>query len=254
MGGRGVSRFRGWSGILRSLAIYHGDRRHLRSLAAFYGGLVRPGDLVFDVGAHVGDRTRVLHGLGARVVAVEPQPRLAALLRLAFGWRRRISIVQAAVSDAPGEIRLHVNNANPTVTTGSDALVAAAASGPGWRDQVWDGVVTVPAVTLDDLIAAHGRPAFIKIDVEGLEDRVLAGLGAPVPILSFEFTTLQRDVALAALSRARALGYRRFRLSIGESHAWETPAGDTVEAMAEHLSRLPEVANSGDVYCFLDTA
>ncbi|MEF2552520.1 FkbM family methyltransferase [Aurantimonas sp. A2-1-M11] len=254
MTGAGMAVWRGWSGIARSLAVYHGDGGHLSSLGDFYRDFVRPGDLVFDIGAHVGDRTRIFHRLGARVVAVEPQPRLAALLWLAFGWRRRITIVAAAVSDAPGEIRLHVNHANPTVTTGSDALVAAATGGTGWQDQVWDGAVIVPATTLDALIAAHGRPDFIKIDVEGLEDRVLAGLGPPVPILSFEFTTLQRDVALAALDRAAALGYRRFKLSIGESHAWETPAEESAPAMAERLARLPEAANSGDVYCFLDPA
>ena len=42
-----------------------------------YGQFVRPGDLVFDIGAHVGDRVASFRRLGARVVAVEPQPALA---------------------------------------------------------------------------------------------------------------------------------------------------------------------------------
>ena len=51
----------------------------------------------------------------------------------------------------------------------------------------------MPVTTLDRLIAQHGVPSFIKIDVEGFEDQVLAGLTHPVPALSFEFTTIARD-------------------------------------------------------------
>ena len=44
----------------------------------------------------------------------------------------------------------------------------------------WDSSI-VPATTLDELIAAYGIPAFVKIDVEGMEHEVLAGLSQPVP-------------------------------------------------------------------------
>ena len=49
---------------------------------------VRPGDLVFDVGAHVGDRIAAFRRLGARVVAVEPQPALVRTLQAALRPRR----------------------------------------------------------------------------------------------------------------------------------------------------------------------
>ena len=55
------------------------------ALDAFHRRFLGPGDLAFDIGAHVGDRTASFRRLGARVVAVEPQPRLARLLRLLFG-------------------------------------------------------------------------------------------------------------------------------------------------------------------------
>lgn len=66
---------RGW-GLLRSLVIYYGLPGRARRDRDFYRQFVQPGALVFDVGAHVGNRLRVLRQLGARVVAVKPQPLL----------------------------------------------------------------------------------------------------------------------------------------------------------------------------------
>ena len=65
-------------GILRSLRIYYGDRTRAAVMQRLYAEFVHEGDLVFDVGAHVGDRIASFRRLGARVVAVEPQPAFAS--------------------------------------------------------------------------------------------------------------------------------------------------------------------------------
>lgn len=241
---------RDWRGVARSLRVYRLDPAHRRGLAAFYAPFLRPGDLAFDVGAHVGDRVAAFRSLGARVVAVEPQARLAWVLRRLHGRDAGVTVVRAALGPAEGEGVLRLNRANPTVSTLSAGFPAAAEDAPGWEGQRWDGAERTPVTTLDALIARHGAPAFVKIDVEGFEADVLAGLGAPPPALSFEVVAAARDAGRAALARAHALGYRAFRLSLGESRRWAGPWTGGA-AMDRALTGLPHAANSGDVYCRL---
>src|SRR5262244_3828725 len=89
-------------GIVRSLRIYYGNRRRRTAMDRFYRPFVKPGDLVFDVGAHVGDRVAAFRRLGARVIAVEPQPALVRTLRVLFGRDSGVALVRSAVGGDPG--------------------------------------------------------------------------------------------------------------------------------------------------------
>jgi FkbM family methyltransferase len=237
-------------GVLRSLRVYYGHRQRNVAMDRLYGQFVGEGDLVFDVGSHVGDRIGAFRRLGARVVALEPQPALVTTLKLLYGRDRNVAIEARAVGRSSGEIELKINVDNPTVSTASDAFVGAAHGAAGWEGQVWGKSIRVPMTTLDALIAAHGRPAFIKIDVEGFEAEALAGLTQPVKALSFEFTTIQRDVARACIERCGALGYTRFNTALGESQ--ELGAWRTADEIVRWLDELPHGANSGDIYARLD--
>ena len=242
-----------WLGVWRSLRVYRLDTRHARALDAMYKNFAGPGDLAFDIGAHVGDRTASLRRLGARVIALEPQRACARLMRLLHGLDSGVTLIESAVSESPGKLAFSINSSNPTVSTLSRDFIAAANAGAkGWEGQTWDRAVEVPATTLDLLITAHGAPAFIKIDVEGAEEAVLRGLSHPVAALSFEFTTIQRDVAYACLARCAVLGYRRFNVSLGESQRMTFDAPVDAQAMQAHIASLPHEANSGDIYALRD--
>jgi FkbM family methyltransferase len=237
--------------VIRSLRIYYGDRPRAAAMDRLYGRFVRRGDLVFDVGAHVGDRIASFRRLGARVVAVEPQPAFATTLKLMYGWRSGIAIEAVAVGRVAGTTEMMVNPDNPTVSTASREFIGAARDAPGWQEQSWTKTISVPVTTLDALIARHGMPAFIKIDVEGFEAEALAGLTQPVKALSFEFTTIQRDIARACIERCMALGYTRFNAALGESQIMVHGNWIDGSAIAHWLDELPQAANSGDIYAAL---
>ncbi|MEM1371604.1 MAG: FkbM family methyltransferase [Pseudomonadota bacterium] len=239
-----------FAGVHASLATYYGDGDRDAKMDRLYRRFVPDGGLAFDVGAHVGDRTACFRRCGARVVAVEPQPICAQTMEALFGADLDVTLVAEGCADKSGSVVFHLNNKNPTVSTASSAFIAHAAGADGWVEQVWDQTITVRTTTLDALIKAHGQPDFIKIDVEGFEDVVLNGLSAAPPALSFEFTTIQRDCAFAALARLKAIGQFRCNLALGESQQllFDAEREVSIDEMADVIKNLPHAANSGDVY------
>ena len=216
-----------------------------------YGRFVQPGDLVFDIGAHVGDRVASFRRLGARVVAAEPQPAAAKVLRLLYGRNQNVVIEAVAVGRGTGAIGMMINRDNPTVSTASHEMVSAACDAPGWAAQRWSQAIRVPVTTLDSLIARHGVPTFVKIDVEGFEYEVLVGLSRPIKAMSFEFTTIQRNVALACVERCIALGFEHFNAALGESQMLVHSDWVAGADIAAWIGELPHSANSGDIYATL---
>lgn len=234
--------------IGRSIETYLRDPARIRAMEASLARFVRPGGLAFDIGAHLGDRAAAMARLGARVVALEPQPAAFRALRMIHRRAAGVTIVNAAAGAAEGYAEMFLNTANPTVSTLSDTFVAAARTGDGWRDQIWDRRVAVPVTTLDALIERHGVPQFVKIDVEGHEPEVLAGLSRPLPALSFEVTHLQRGAGIASLDRLEALAPHAYALSLGEGHEVPGEGWLTARAMRERIEALTPEDNSGDVY------
>lgn len=243
-----------YAALRRSLDVYYGDAVRDAAMDRLYTRFVGAGGLAFDIGSHVGDRIGSFRRLGARVVALEPQPDCARIIASLYRSDALVTLREAACGPRQGTITLHINSANPTVTTASPDFVAAAHGAGGWEGQTWDRTSVVPVTTLDTLIAEHGRPDFVKIDVEGFEADVLAGLSVPLPVLSFEFTTIQRDVARACIARLEDIGRYRFDLALGESQSLVLERWISGADMAHYIHNLPHEANSGDVYARLDVS
>ncbi len=240
-------------GVARSLAIYYGRPWRFRRMDAFYARIIRPGDLCFDLGAHVGNRVRSWRALGARVVAVEPQPALVRVLRLLYGRDQQVSIVAAAIAEHEGTLPLLLNLANPTISTASEIFIASARAAPTFRGQRWQERIEVPATTIDALIRAHGFARFVKIDIEGHEAEAVRGLSEPVFALSIEFVPMTRIIAEAALDRLAELGGYTFNASYGDDMRLLHPVPLSAENTRLWLRSLGDDGPAGDLYACLDS-
>lgn len=146
---------------------------------------VKPGMIVFDIGANVGEVSRFCAERGAIVTAFEPQCALADHLRDTMP--NNVAVEQMAVGAITGLVDFYCDVREGMNGVASSCMVLEDLHAAGFARST-----RVESVRLDDYVREHCvAPGFLKIDVEGCEPDVFTGglktLADHRPVLLFEF-------------------------------------------------------------------
>lgn len=185
-----------------------------------FKGLLKPGQVVLDIGANIGENSLVAASMvmpGGSVYAFEPNPPVFAKLdsNIRLNPNLPVKPIQKGIGEKPGYFYVDVGNPN---NAGGGQLVEASASGNKQKVEV----VALDAVVADLRIA---RVDIIKIDVEGFEPQVLRGgketLQKHHPLLFIEFneTALRRygSSTQELLQLLKELGYSSFERTLSQN-------------------------------------
>lgn len=210
---------------------------------SFIAQFVKPGNFVFDVGAHKGSKTDLYLLLNAKVLCIEPQPNCVEILKEKYSSNSNIQILNSGLSDSEGKLQLHICSIAPTISTFSNEWQHGR-----FIDYSWDSTIEVSMTTLDKVIQEFGLPDFCKIDVEGFEYEVLKGLSQPIPCLSFEFTKEFFKNSKLCIEYLKNLGYSFFNYAIGENLEMVHKEWISAEELIEEIANNPDKLLWGDIY------
>jgi FkbM family methyltransferase len=211
--------------------------RRFRNNVALYAPFISPGDLCFDVGSNIGEKTEAFLKLGARVVAFEPQPYCARETSGRCGPSRRLTTVETAVGASPGKLPMYVCN-----------FSAVSSMVPDWAKNIRE-IIQVRVMTLDQAIDHYGLPRFCKIDVEGYEMEVLRGLNHAIPVLTIEYHLNEQEIrkTIDCVDYLSRFGELSMNVTAGEEAGFHWPQWIDYNSFRDYFpSRVPH--DYGDLF------
>lgn len=216
-----------------------------------YKDFIKPGALCFDLGAAYGNRTKHFLKLGAgKVIVVEPTEYYQGKLRKRYGKDERVTLLKVGIADRIGEKEITLCS-SPTLSTFENDEIEDIKSNPQMKNLEWIGKETIQMVSLNYLIATYGMPDFVKLDIEGYEEKAFSTLNYAIPLLSFEYHTHFKDKTLKCIDYLSILGEYEFNYSMRETMKFALGKWCNAEQIKEEMLRVDPNSDFGDVYCRL---
>jgi FkbM family methyltransferase len=186
--------------------------------------------LIYDVGAHLGEDTHFYLKKGFKVVAIEANPVLAEKLRERFRSNLAdgsLVVVNAAIAENAGEVGFYVNQ----------SLSVWGTIRPAWGERNAFGgspskLIKVKAIIFPEVLSKHGVPYYLKIDIEGADVLCLEGLIEKPDrpkFVSIESEKRSWHALLYEFEMFKRLGYSRFKIVDQEHIDWQKPPNPAAE-------------------------
>jgi len=214
------------------------ELNEMKRLKMFLKMYLKDCNHIFDIGANVGDFSKVYLSLGCKIVCVEPQESLVKKLKLKFKNNLNIVVENKGVSYKKDKLKLYYD----------DYKMAQSSFNKNWIKSNGLKYTTVDVVTLDYLIEKYGLPDYIKIDVEGYEYNVIKGLSYKIKNLSFEFHNKVFKNTLDCIRLLNSLKYNKFNLSEASNHKFVFNKFINAQKLICYL-KSKDVDYHGDIYC-----
>lgn len=233
--------------IINPLIRYFSKKRQSKIRHRFYSTFIRENDLCFDVGANYGNRVKTFVNLNARVVAIEPQKRCCEYLKRKFG--NKIVLINKGLSSKEGIKDFYEADLSSLSTFSNEWIESVKQT--RFKQHSWQRPKKVEVTTLDYLIEKYGLPSFIKIDVEGYEWEVLAGLNTPVKMVSFEYTVPEKlEGAINCIKKIESINHHfQCNYSIQESMEFALKKWVSISDMRNIINSNQFISTSvGDIY------
>lgn len=167
-------------------------------------------------------------------------------------FNHNVQLIQAASGEQESKMQMTLSSAHTLSSLNREWITKVNESERFKKhgQPTWNKVIEVQVTTLDKLITRYGIPDYIKIDVEGFEKNVLAGLNERVKCVSFEFTLPElKDDAIACINKLDSLGKYEY-ISLNDPSGTKRVTRDGIIQEIEKISTAGELSN-GDIFAHL---
>lgn len=203
--------------------------------------------LCFDIGANIGNWSIANLNRYEKIVAVEASPIVFNRLNNNTNKYSKIITINKAVSCINGNIDFYQASNDVFSTTNKEWLCNENNRFYGHPYKI----LSVPTISLDELINIYGKPKLIKIDTEGGEYNTIKSLTSKVDYLCFEWASETETLNFNCLDYLESIGFKYFYLQMEDNYTFIPNTDDytDIDTIKEQLSKTIKKKDWGMIWC-----